>query len=86
MYKSLPAHDESFALLRKALRLDSLSPEVVHIDVSRSCGDCEVDVSPLWHDVAATQAMDVDGEDLKMATLQAGGTKQVCHQCYFKYR
>jgi hypothetical protein len=82
-YKSLPLHDDTFALLRKATRLDLFLKEPNSKAVgTKTCTECGVDVSPLWHEVVDDEdAMEVDGVPSKLA-----GKKRVCHLCWFKYR
>jgi hypothetical protein len=85
-YKSLPPHDDTFALLRKARRLDHvlLAPAPYALP-EQPCVSCQVDVSPWWHDIESNGAgledqMDVDGEE----HIGKGG--RLCHLCWFKSR
>ncbi|RSH90248.1 putative PHD type zinc finger protein with BAH domain-containing protein [Saitozyma podzolica] len=86
-YKCLPPHDETFALLRKATRLDLFLPQPVpKIEPLKECRDCGVDVSPLWHDLLfADDAMEVDEVPGQSGTGGVLGRK-VCHLCWFKYQ
>lgn len=52
-YKTVAA-DDSFALLRKAKRLDRFAPTPEPIVAEHSCARCSVDVSPRWHFGART--------------------------------
>ncbi|ORX34360.1 hypothetical protein BD324DRAFT_635569 [Kockovaella imperatae] len=63
-YKGVPA-DDSFPLLRKARGLAHVLPAVpVHEEYeSKSCKECGIDVSPIWHKghgVSKVEAMEVD--------------------------
>ncbi|WWC59192.1 uncharacterized protein I303_101741 [Kwoniella dejecticola CBS 10117] len=76
-YKAIPPHD-SFAMLRKAQRLERFLPHIVdqengnqHLHSGLAdCADCHIDVSPLWHDIdpsASTPAtVEIKHEDEKM--------------------
>ncbi|WWC87223.1 uncharacterized protein L201_002111 [Kwoniella dendrophila CBS 6074] len=66
-YKAIPPHD-SFATLRKAKRLENHLPHIIINDHNQQqsiirdcqiCEDCDIDVSPLWHQV------DSDFQDIK---------------------
>ncbi|KAL1409778.1 putative PHD type zinc finger protein with BAH domain-containing protein [Vanrija albida] len=48
LYKTIAA-DDSFALLRKARRLDRFEPEPTPAAVEYKCSSCAIDVSPRWH-------------------------------------
>lgn len=48
-YKTLPPHDESFALLRKSERLEHLLPPHPVQKQEKQCVECSVTVSPFWH-------------------------------------
>ncbi|KAK4688923.1 hypothetical protein P7C73_g1187, partial [Tremellales sp. Uapishka_1] len=80
-YKTLPFGEESFALLRKATKLDQIIPphSIKEDAVEKSCAKCQVDVSPKWHQVDNDNLMEVDGE------VKITGKKIVCHQCWFDY-
>lgn len=69
-YKS-SHHDDSFALIRKAKRLDESLPRLEYALPDRSCVSCHVDVSPRWHLVE--NGMEIDGR----------GEEYQCHQCWF---
>ena len=78
-YKVLPP-DDSFALFRKAQRLDRLLPPVTTSGVAKSCAQCGVDVSPKWHQVIASQdRMQIDGEEHKPRRID------LCHLCWFEH-
>lgn len=47
-YKTI-SPDDSFALLRKAKRLDRFEATSEPVVVERRCGRCHIDVSPRWH-------------------------------------
>lgn len=97
-YKALPP-DESFALLRKATKLDLyLPPQRIRSTRERACADCGVDVSPKWHDMDPTPGVgDGDGDgDVNMDagldkdendTKEKGGGRRemLCHQCWFRH-
>lgn len=97
-YKTLPAQDESFALLRKATRMDAVMPEEEEVEPTDECDECKIDVSPMWHDVDVDVVveqedgrMEVDGEivvevEVKPSLLREGrkGKTKLCHQCFFR--
>ncbi|OCF76650.1 hypothetical protein I204_02349 [Kwoniella mangroviensis CBS 8886] len=97
-YKAIPPHD-SFPLLRKARRLEHFLPPVeIQQNQNIICADCQIDVSPLWHDVVGSptasvkdERMDIDGEE--QVVLNGNGKrvrvedrKKVCHLCWFRYQ
>lgn len=86
-YKVVPNLDQSFALLRKATRLDHVIPAVEPSPPEKSCRECEVDVSPRWYPVEAKvkddMAMDVDGLTGNGNTEGSKGKEWNCHQCWF---
>jgi hypothetical protein len=55
-YKTLPPQDETFALLRKARRMDALvpAPAAGVARVAKVCRECGVGVSPRWYDDGAS--------------------------------
>jgi len=74
-------HDEAFALLRKATRLDRQIPVAEVVVPAKVCSQCAVDVSPRWHSVQAKDEMDID--DAETGATGPQGKKLVCHQCWF---
>ncbi|WWD07955.1 hypothetical protein V865_006064 [Kwoniella europaea PYCC6329] len=97
-YKAIPPHD-SFPLLRKARRLEHFLP-LVEIQQNQNiiCADCQIDVSPLWHDVVGSapgsvknERMDIDGEEQVVPNgngkrVRVEDRKKVCHLCSFRYQ
>lgn len=85
-YKTLPAVEQSFALLRKATRLDQAIPIVEVVPPEKRCIECQVDVSPRWHQVSAKveegMEMDIDGEQ-GLSAKGAAEKQWQCHQCWF---
>jgi hypothetical protein len=69
-YKAIP-QDESFALLRKATRLDQhiIQAQPVNNTV-KICTDCGIDVSPKWHEGLKNEGIEVHGH--------------LCHQCWHR--
>ena len=88
-YKALQP-DESFALLRKATKLDQYLPTPpVRSVKDRTCADCGVDVSPKWYDVEqrignvdGVVDMEVDEDPRKHDGDRP--MEKVCHQCWFR--
>jgi hypothetical protein len=83
-YKTLPPMDQSFALLRKATRLDRSIKVVEVTPEGKCCTDCGVDASPRWHRATGKVkreegAMEVDGEP----EVDGDGKGWQCHQCWF---
>ena len=74
-YKIHPPGQDSFALLRKATRLDAVLPRQVVEAVPRRCVECDIDVSPRWHVVGDSEGMEVDGVQ---------GRRTLCHQCWYQ--
>ena len=93
-YKALP-QDESFALLRKATRLDRhvLQAQPGNITaIARTCDGCGVDVSPKWYPAPTAQvpsnhnSMDIDtvaGVKVESNLTTQALCKYWCHQCFF---
>ena len=80
-YKALRP-DDSFALLRKATRLDHVIPPMVKTEeeTPRSCFNCGVDVSPKWYKmIAGDDQMIIDGDDRDLLEKE-----YICHRCHHK--
>jgi hypothetical protein len=95
-YKGIP-QDESFALLRKATRLDRHILQPKHFNHARKCETCDIDVSPRWHKIedanrnTASCPMDMDKASQTVFKVKqehwvnnAGSEKHLCHQCWFQ--
>lgn len=91
-YKAIP-QDESFALLRKATRLDQHILQLKHVNRTRLCDTCGIDASPRWYaaDTASPSPKESDGVGQVVVTVKQengvkGGSaqKHLCHQCWFK--
>ncbi len=85
-YKSLPLHDDTFALLRKARRLDTALAKTPKAVDQKACASCGIDVSPLWHVDRMTvktdeDRMDIDGEEVKQMDITE---RRMCHLCWYR--
>jgi hypothetical protein len=88
-YKALPP-DESFALLRKATKLDQyLPPPRVRAD-KRECSKCGVDVSPKWYDAMQDKVKGEENGVVSMMELEeqenrhSSAGNKLCHLCWFR--
>lgn len=77
-YKALPP-DESFALLRKAVKLDQYLPPIEHKVKLKVCAGCGVDVSPMWYRLPAEEVIKEERMD-----ANRGGEVMMCHLCWFR--
>ena len=83
-YKALPPH-ASFALLRKAQRLDALVPMPLEASDPKYCGRCGVDVSPMWYTAKWGLIASYDKHDVDMEfNWDKDDTVDVCHLCHWK--
>lgn len=72
------------------MRVDQLLPGLKTKEgVVKVCSQCEVDISPLWHEVEGKvstfngdDAMEIEGEVDRSET----GKRRLCHLCYCRSR
>lgn len=74
--------------------MDALAPPPeVSVPVSKSCGQCGVDVSPRWHDVDVcvlasirdNGGMEIDDEEEQDVKPEQSSTSvRLCHLCWYQ--